>query len=76
MQLVFGQSGVAPEDWPSTKQFRNTASFGPLEPSAHVAMKVPNPRPLQPKFTGRFLVTCRPTPNVAILDNGNVYNIQ
>ena len=70
-QLVFGRSGVAPEDWPSTKRFRNTASFGPPEPGAHVTVKVPNPRPLQPKFTGHFLVTHRPTPNVAVLDNGN-----
>ena len=52
MQLMFGQFGVVPEDWPSPKHFSNTATYGPPAPGAHVTVKVPNPRLLQLKFSG------------------------
>ena len=76
MQLVFGRNGIVPKDWPSKKRFKGTVFYNSPKVGDLVAVKVISPRPLQPKFEGRFRVEQRPSPNVAILENGKSINIR
>ena len=76
LELVYGRSGIICQDWPSRERFRKTFNCSRPFVDDYVSVRKSNPASLAPKYFGRFRVISRPSPNVAILEDGSAHNIR
>lgn len=75
---VFDREGLPLRDWPKRPDSASdeTKSFCPPHAGDMVALRVQNPMPLSPKFSGRYVVQSRPSKFVVVLASGRSVNIR
>lgn len=77
MQNAFGRDGIPLSDWPKVMDnFENVESnYGP-QIGDLVSVRVRNPTPLGPKFSGSYKVSSRPSRFVVQLENGSIVSLR
>ena len=75
-EIVFGRNGNPILDWTPLPQRQCFDSTNGPQPGQHVSVKVRAPRPLDPKFSGNFVVLSRPSQFAVKLENGSIVSIR